>query len=242
MTKIGWPQALWFVRHGESVGNVANDAARRAKALRLDIETNDIDVPLTDVGVRQATALGEWLGEVPAAEQPTCVAVSPYSRARDTARLIVEAAGFQDLPVVIDERLRDREQGVLDRLTGAGFRDQYPEEAKRREYVGKFWFRPSGGESWADVALRIRAALLEFRLTMPDERVLIVTHDVPILVARYILEELTAGEATALSGQLRNCSVTRYAARPDGLGMVLEDFNDVTAIERDEQTPVTAHG
>jgi broad specificity phosphatase PhoE len=154
---------------------------------------------------------------------------------------MLRTAGLEDVPVTVDERFRDREQGVLDRLTGAGFRDEYPQEAARREYIGKFWFRPAGGESWADVALRIRAGLLELRLTASEERVLVVTHDVPILIARYILEELTATEATALSGQLKNCSVTRYSARPDHSGMTLDTFNDSTAVERDDEAPVTAH-
>jgi broad specificity phosphatase PhoE len=133
--------------------------------------------------------------------------------------------------MTLDERLRDREQGVLDRLTTAGFRDAYPDEAARREYLGKFWYRPAGGESWADVALRLRAVLLELRLTMSDERVLLVTHDVVILVARYILEGLSPTEATQWSGQLRNCSLTAYRRAPDGQSLLLDRFNDATALD-----------
>ncbi|MBV9485034.1 MAG: histidine phosphatase family protein [Frankiaceae bacterium] len=242
MSGIGWPESLWFVRHGESRGNVANNAAYESHALRLDIDVYDVNVELTDAGIAQATALGEWLAERPRTELPTQVVVSPYARARETARLIQAAAGLDDLPVTIDERLRDREQGVLDRLTSAGFRKEYPLEAERRDYVGKFWFRPASGESWADVAMRVRAALLELRLTMPDERVLVVSHDVPILIARYILENLTPDEATSYSQQLRNCSLTTYRANPDGRGMHLETFNDTTALERDDDAPITAHG
>jgi broad specificity phosphatase PhoE len=238
---VGWPQSLWFVRHGESRGNVANAAAREARALRLDIDVNDAHVELTDVGVEQAVAFGRWLGERPAERLPTHVVVSPYVRARETARLILETSGLDDLPLIVDERIRDREQGVLDRLTGEGLRSQFPDEAARRDYVGKFWYRPSGGESWADVATRMRAWLLETRLVMPDERVLVVTHDVPILIARYILESLAADESTSYSGQLRNCSLTSFQVRPDATGMQLEAFNDATAVDADD-APITAHG
>lgn len=241
MARVGWPQALWFVRHGESRGNVANDAAREARALRLDIDVNDSSVELTDRGIDQAVAFGRWIGELAADRVPTQVVVSPYVRARETARLILETAGFEDLPLTVDERIRDREQGVLDRLTGAGFRSEFPDEAARRDYVGKFWYRPSGGESWADVATRMRAWLLETRLTMPDERVLVVTHDVPVLLARYILENLTPEEATSYSGQLRNCALTAYEVRSAGTGMRLDVFNDATALETDD-APLTAHG
>jgi broad specificity phosphatase PhoE len=229
-----------FVRHGESFGNVANNAARESHALRLDLDVNDIDVGLTDDGQRQAEAVGRWLAEASSDQQPTRVLVSPYARTQQTAQLIVDTAGRDDLPIDVDERLRDREQGVLDRLTNAGVRDAYPEEATRREYVGKFWYRPPGGESWADIALRLRALLLEVRLTLPAERMLVVTHDVPILVSRYILERLAADDVTVLSGRLRNCSVTSYRMGAGGEGMELDMFNDTTALDRDDSAPITA--
>ena len=241
MGGVGWPRSLWFVRHGESRGNVANAAARKAEALRLDIDVNDALVELTEVGIDQAVAFGRWMRDQPDDARATQLVVSPYVRARETGRIIAETAGLDDLPLTVDERLRDREQGVLDRLTGAGFRSQFPDEAARRDYVGKFWYRPSGGESWADVATRMRAWLLEARLAMPGERLLVVTHDVPILLARYILENLTPDEAASYSGQLRNCSLTSYDVRPDGTGMDLQAFNDTTAVQTDD-APVTAHG
>jgi broad specificity phosphatase PhoE len=241
MSLPGWPSTLWLVRHGESLGNVANAEARRSQALRLEVDASDSEIGLTDLGADQATALGRWMAGLPPAERPTQLMVSPYIRTRETARLIIEAADLNDLPVTVDERLRDREQGVLDRLTGAGFRDAYPAEAERREYVGKFWYRPTGGESWADVAMRIRAVLLELRLTMPDERIFVVTHDVVILIVRYILERLAPVEATQWSGQLRNCALTTYRRVPQGDGMELKRFNDVTALEH-LAAPVTANG
>jgi probable phosphoglycerate mutase len=146
---------------------------------------------------------------------------------------------LQGLPVTVDERLRDREQGVLDRLTSSGFRDRYPEEAERHTYLGKFWFRPAGGESWADVALRLRAALLEMRLTMHGQRILVVSHDVPILLARYVLEQLTVEEAVALSGEVRNCSVTSYVAADGSIRLL--DFNQTEPLERDSDAAVTTH-
>src|SRR6185437_16515690 len=97
---------------------------------------------------------------------------------------------------------------------------------QQRELLGKFYYRPPGGESWADVALRLRAVLTEIRLTMPGERVLLVTHDVVVLLARYILEELSTDEALALSGQVANCSITSYEHR--GGTLQLQAFNQPT--------------
>jgi hypothetical protein len=53
-----WPIKLWVVRHGESAGNVARDAAHAAGVAVIDIETRDVDVPLSQLGERQAAALG----------------------------------------------------------------------------------------------------------------------------------------------------------------------------------------
>ncbi|HEX8420026.1 MAG TPA: histidine phosphatase family protein, partial [Sphingomonas sp.] len=41
-----WPSRLWIVRHGESAGNVARDAAQASGAARIAIEGRDVDVPL----------------------------------------------------------------------------------------------------------------------------------------------------------------------------------------------------
>jgi broad specificity phosphatase PhoE len=236
---VTWPSTLTLVRHGESLGNVAHERAYAANADEIDVAVNDASVELSDLGVRQAEALGKRLGDLPQAQQPTVVVVSTYVRARQTADHVLATAGLEHLPRMVDERWRDREQGLLDRLTWYGVKKRYPEEAERREYLGKFWYRPPGGESWADVALRIRHVLRDLRTEWADERVLVVTHDVPILMTRYVLESLTPPEAVELSGQVRNCAMTVY--RRDGSALSLETFNDVTPVEEDPAAEVTAH-
>lgn len=235
---VEWPRELFLVRHGESEGNLANARARETSALRLDLTCNDIDVDLSVLGRQQAAALGSWFGSLASHERPTAAMVSPYRRARQTAEIVMGEAGLS-VPIVIDERLRDREQGTLDLLTAAGIRDSFPAEAERRAFLGKFWYRPPGGESWADVAARLRAWLLEVRLTAADERILVVSHDVPLILTRYVVEHLTADAAVALAGQVANCSVTHYVGKPTG--MQLERFNDTTALERDDDAVVTVH-
>jgi 2,3-bisphosphoglycerate-dependent phosphoglycerate mutase len=234
-----WPASLTLVRHGESLGNIANDRAYASKAEVLDLAVNDPDVELSDRGVRQAQALGKRLGDLPAREQPTVIVVSSYRRAQQTADHVLATAGLEHLTRVTDERLRDREQGLLDRLTWYGVRTRYPEEADRRAYLGKFWYRPPGGESWADVALRIRHTLRDISADHAGERVLVVSHDVPVLMTRYVLEALTPQEAVALSGQVVNCGMTVYQRDDDRLRLIA--FNDATPIEEDPQATVTAH-
>ena len=60
---------------------------------------------------------------------------------------------------VTDERLREKEFGVLDRLTTLGIEQHFPDQAEARRRIGKFYHRPPGGESWCDVILRLRSVL-----------------------------------------------------------------------------------
>ena len=153
-----WPDYLWIVRHGESAGNVARDAAEAAGHPMIDIAERDMDVPLSPRGVEQATALGQWFASRPPSEQPNVVLCSPYIRAQQTALRVVESAGFDRsrMEIACDERLREREFGILDRLTRAGIMQRFPDQAEFYRALGKFYHRPPGGESWCDVILRLR--------------------------------------------------------------------------------------
>src|SRR4051794_35470088 len=116
-----WPAKLWIVRHGQSAGNVARDAADAAGLAAIQIAVRDVDVPLSALGQRQAEALGRWFAALPEAERPQAVLASPYLRARQTAKAICEAGGVTEAArqPIVDERLREREFGLWDRLTKA---------------------------------------------------------------------------------------------------------------------------
>src|SRR4051812_35669576 len=146
-----WPASLTLVRHGESAGNVARDAAEANGDAVIDIALRDMDVPLSERGETQAEALSLWLVRS-GHPMPGVILTSPYVRAARTAEIIRDRAQIADA-CALDERLREREFGVLDRLTRAGIELRYPDQAEARARVGKFYYRPPGGESWCDVAL-----------------------------------------------------------------------------------------
>jgi broad specificity phosphatase PhoE len=212
--KARWPSKLWVVRHGESAGNVARDAADAAGLPRIDISVRDVDVPLSERGVEQALALGRWFAAAPVDERPTVVLSSPYVRARHTATLIRDAGGLAPgaEDIISDERLREKEFGILDRLTRVGIEQLHPEQAELRRLLGKFYHRPPGGESWCDVILRLRSALDTVSLHYPGERVLVVCHQVIVLCLRYLVECMSEAEILAVdrAGDVANCSVTSY--------------------------------
>lgn len=217
MAEQKWPQCIWIVRHGQSAGNVARDAAEAAGHPLIDIAERDIDVPLSALGEQQARALGRWFGQMPRAEQPSVVLSSPYLRARETARLIVEDSGGQpDAMHLFDERLREKEFGILDRLTRLGIVQKYPELAEQRGHVGKFYFRPPGGESWCDVILRLRSVIEMITREYRGERVLIVAHQVIVSCFRYLLERMDEQRILEIdrAGDVPNCSVTSYEFDP----------------------------
>ena len=241
-----WPQKLWIVRHGQSAGNVARDAAHAAGLAMIDIAHRDVDVPLSELGHQQARALGEWFSSLPEDEKPEIVLSSPYVRARQTARAVCEAGGVvgEARPPIVDERLREREFGIFDRLTTAGINEKYPELAEHRALLGKFYHRAPGGESWADVILRLRSALDTVSLHHADRRVLIVCHQVVVLCMRYILEELDEAGVLAIdreSGVL-NCGICEYEFEPDDerqCAPSLVRYNFAAPLI-EEQAPLTA--
>lgn len=233
----GWPQALWLVRHGESAGNAAAAAAWAAGSEAIDIDQPDPAVDLTPQGCRQAEAVGRWLAALPPDERPEQAVVSPYLRTRRTAGIALAQMETQ-VPVIFDERIRDRELGVLDRLTAKGIEVRHPEEAAARRRLGKFYHRPAGGESWADVLLRLRSALADLRGEYAGRRVLVVAHDVVVILFRYLLEGLDEAEVLDISRHTApvNCGITYYQLH-EQRGLVLRHYN--TAIDRDGQVETT---
>ncbi|ROS26058.1 histidine phosphatase family protein [Cellulomonas sp. PhB150] len=239
MSTASGASRLVLVRHGESVGNLAAAAAERAGADVLEIETRDADTPLSERGTAQARALGAWLAAVPRAERPDVVWCSPYLRARQTAAAALDAAGV-DVPVRLDERLRDRELGITDRLTSRGIAHLFPDEAARRALLGKFYYRPPGGESWADVALRLRSFLADTERREDGRRVLVVTHDAVVALVRYVLEGLTEEGLFELvrAHGVRNASVSIIDRADEGWRT--SSFDDVAHLA-ELDVPITRH-
>lgn len=249
-----WPSVLLVVRHGQSAGNVASDAAHASGAHRITLDHRDVDVPLSDLGMSQARALGEWFSAAPANERPEVMLSSPYVRAVQTAELFRAAGGcMSDERICVDERLREKEFGVLDGLTRFGIAATHPEQAEFRSLLGKFYHRPPGGESWCDVILRLRSLLDTVSLHYGGRRVMIVAHQVVVLCLRTIIENLGEKEILVIDreGDVANCAITEYRFDPtagrDG-NLVLARYNwtvpspDDVPVTREPDAMVAARG
>jgi broad specificity phosphatase PhoE len=222
------PAELVLVRHGESIGNLADDEARRAGADALDLRERDADVPLSDNGRDQARALRQWVTDLEEESRPALVVSSPFRRAADTARIAFEGTGLE---VVLDERLRERDLGVLDGLTSTGIQARYPQEVDRRKKLGKFYYQPPTGESWADVVLRVRTFLTDLRDGYDGEHVWLFSHQAVIMSFRYVLESLDEQRLLEIEREtnIPNVSLTRFRRTEEGL--VLESFADSSIVD-----------
>ena len=141
---------LILVRHGQTTANASGLLLGRA------------DLPLTDLGRRQAEAIASTI------RAPARVVSSPLRRALETAAMLSPT-------VEVDERWVEVDYGEYDMLP---LRD-VPED------IWAQWrsdpdFAPPGGESFTSVEQRVRAACAELMEQAASEDVVVVSHVSPI--------------------------------------------------------------
>jgi broad specificity phosphatase PhoE len=235
VTELGW---IGVVRHGESTGNVARDHAEATGLDFIDIPERDADVPLSQRGEDQSRAVGRWLASLPTDQRPDVVVCSLYLRTLGTAWFATRELDYQPVQVV-DERLRDRELGILDLLTNRGMALRYPDELIRKQRLGKFYYRPPGGESWADVALRMRSLLGDLDRDHAGKRVLMFAHEVTAYLLRYLLEGVPEKNllAAAHNATVANGSLTSWTK--DNLGFKLvHEYSTAHLINQNDEATV----
>ena len=218
-----WPSHLVIVRHGESERNVAKDIAKSKGAHSYSSSLRDMDTPLTKEGNRQARLTGEHL----AAEYNfDAIFTSPYQRTVQTAEQIIGQLKSKP-PLKGEERIREIEFGILDGLTTDGIKAKYPEESARRKREGKYWYRPPGGESRPDVALRVHSFLGTLTRDYREKSVLVVCHSVVVLVFRRLLERWGEQEYMKIDAEddVLNCAVTAYQYDRERNKLVLAFYN-----------------
>ncbi len=138
---------IYYIRHGETEWN----AAGRFQGSQ--------DIPLNDLGRRQAAQAGAILGDLFSRDQRGAgtmpFVASPLGRARQTMELV---RGTLDLPsdsYTIDDRLREIGYGHWEGSTLSQMQASDPDIFAIREN-DKWSVPPPGGESYASVAIRVR--------------------------------------------------------------------------------------
>lgn len=221
-----WPDLLTIVRHGQSEHNVAKEQAKASGAATTWGGTlRDVDTPLTALGVQQAIQTGTFLQGVATFD---VIFSSPYMRAVQTSQHIAQQ--LDPAPtIILEERVRELEFGTLDGLTHHGIKERYPEEWARREREGKYWYRPPGGESRPDVALRVHSFLGALTRDFRQKKVLVVCHSVVVLIFRRLLERWDEAKYLEVDQEddVLNCGVTTYKYDDVEHRLRLEGYNSI---------------
>lgn len=211
---MGMPNDLILVRHGESEGNVATNAAKIGDNTRYTdefITTPGHQWRLTELGRAQAAVSGAWLREHVTAHFDRCY-VSPYVRTRETAGHLA----LPDARWMQNRALRERDWGDIGSVLHDEFnvRPEFALNAWMKRHDPLYW-RPPGGESIAGVAEdRVRNVLSSLHRETTGQRVIAVTHGEAMWAFRIVLERMDDERFIVLdsdrSHKIRNCAVLHY--------------------------------
>jgi broad specificity phosphatase PhoE len=141
------PPTIYYIRHGETEWNAEG---------RLQ---GTLDIPLNDLGRKQAADAGAILAELFArdgrSEQSLAFVASPLGRARSTMELVRATLRLPPCDYSIDDRLREIGYGHWEGSTLAQMQLSDPEIFARRQ-TEKWTVSPPGGETYASVQIRMR--------------------------------------------------------------------------------------
>ncbi len=195
------PTRIVLVRHGQTVWNREVRFCGRA------------DLPLDDLGLRQARATGRYLSE----RWPVvAVYASPMRRAMQTAQAMAAIAAIDDahgLTVQTFDGLLDIDFGEWEGRSPAEVEDRYP-ELLQAWFEAPHTVQVPGGESLADVRGRVIAGLESIIKRHPGQSVAMVGHTV---VNRVLLcAVLGLGNEHFWRLQQDTCAVNVFEAGYDG--------------------------
>jgi probable phosphoglycerate mutase len=202
MPASGSPTVTMLLRHGQTSMSVEKRYAGTS------------DVPLTEVGLRQADAAAKRLSSAGL----DAIVTSPLLRARQTATAVAAMCGAG---VLVDEGFRETDFGAWEGRTFAEVRDRWPDEMAA--WLADPLVAPPGGESLSAVRDRVSDALARLLADHPERRVLIVSHVTPIKTL--IALALLAPSAALYRMHLDVAALSEIDWYVDGPA-VLRSFND----------------
>jgi 2,3-bisphosphoglycerate-dependent phosphoglycerate mutase len=192
------PTRIIAIRHGETAWN----ADTRIQG--------HIDIPLSEVGRRQAALLGQALSGEPV----TAIYASDLSRAWETAEYVGRAV---DVAVTKETALRERCFGEFEGKTFAEIEALLPEQSQRwRKRDPEF--TPAGGESLLTLRERVVAAAERLAADHPGELIAMVGHGgvMDVLYRAATRLDIQAPRTWALG----NAAINRLLWTPDGFTLV----------------------
>lgn len=211
------PVDLVLVRHGQSEGNAANKRSYggdHSAFTKEFLARHSSQFRLTDLGRQQAVAAGRWIKDNLGSGSLDRCYVSEYIRAIETAALL----GLNNESWRKESYLRERDDGQLDNISMEERFARFGNEMARRKRDGFFW-APPGGESMANLCLRVDRVLDTLHRECSDKRVIIVCHGEIMLAFRIRLERMSQGRYYELItsqdpfDRIHNCQIFHYTRR-----------------------------
>mmetsp|Transcript_28233 Transcript_28233/g.52599 ORF Transcript_28233/g.52599 Transcript_28233/m.52599 type:complete len:273 (+) Transcript_28233:126-944(+) len=225
----GLPKRIILVRHGESLGNA--DAGAYCSI-------PDWQIPLTPKGVEQSRALGVTLKEI-IGESPLFIYCSPYMRARQTLKGMVESfetnhiVGAREEPRITEQQFGNFQNG-----------EEMQTIFSDRSDFGRFYYRFPEGEAGLDVYNRatsfIATLFRDWTRNDPEVQkemtVIVVTHGLTLRLflmrwyqytvrefeesvnpsnASYVLMERSTPE-----GESQSCQYSHFRVDSESLAML----------------------
>lgn len=213
------PIDIVLVRHGQSEGNAirrlseAGDHSAFTDALK---NKHSASLRLTELGRRQASLAGAFLREefFKNSEGFGRYIVSEYARAMETAALLQlpNARWFCDFYLV------ERDWGELDICSEEEREKKFGASLHLRKVEPFFW-RPPGGETFAELCLRIDRVLYTLHRECSEKRVLIVCHGEVMWAFMLRIERMSQTRFRELYSSRKNgdriftCQIIHYTRR-----------------------------
>lgn len=219
------PKNLIVARHAESVRNKGKKGVFYTTEERAAIgEILNQDIPLTEAGHQQARALGEKLYKE--FRHFDIIINSGYMRTKETMQGILSAfpeETLRDSLIIEDIALRERDAGWAYLMTQEEVTAHFPWYAEVWKINNPFFNRPAGGESLADVVVRLDPFFIRLAQLCVGKNVLIVGHGRAIVAMQSLLENWNHGHYKTIPDDLPNTGFLHYSYSEEQEMLVRKD-------------------
>lgn len=189
---------LILVRHGQSEGNV-DESVYYTKP--------DHKIELTPLGETQATEVGKQLNQLYPFKDKNTLVHSPWTRAKNTARLISEQVSlskFVEDPLI-------HEISIVNSFSCMETKEDF--ESDEKNEFSHYWHKTGTSENYADVYQRARVFYQDLLLNKyklnEDDNLIVVSHGVFLLMLRGVIKNISVDDILD-ERWLKNCQTEQH--------------------------------
>lgn len=164
----------------------------------------DADIWITNYGVWQAIKTGNFLAK----KDPFDVCISSEHTRNLQMDAYFDSQFKYKYKTITDERLRERNFGIFHGLTDKEIKKRDPTAYDNWNRLGRYSYRPPGGENYPDVERRVKTFLEELSKNYGGKNILVLTHQITQKMFKKVLEDLN--EEKVLKLQIPNCGIHEY--------------------------------